>query len=128
MYWLLLINYATYQQITGCPGNLQTSRAIYRFPGKSVDCLLKYWKEGGREQVLVFVCEVLTTLFSQELSTQLKDRLTLRDYLIKPIQRITKYSLFLKNLRKYSVRAGAPLPNLDVRVCVCVCVCGCVCE
>ena len=77
------------------------------------------WTEWKREvgERSVYMC----VFPFQELSSQLKDRLTLRDYLIKPIQRITKYNLFLKNLRKYSVRAGTPLPNLEVCVAIVVC-------
>ncbi len=38
--------------------------------------------------------------------SKLKDRLSLRDYLILPIQRITKYYLLLKNVHEFSIKAG----------------------
>jgi len=50
----------------------------------------------------------------QELCTQLKDRLQLADYLILPVQRITKYSLLLEDMLKYSIRAGDECDELDV--------------
>ena len=44
---------------------------------------------------------------------QLKDRLSLRDYLILPIQRITKYNLLLKNYLESSIKAGTPVPHFE---------------
>lgn len=44
----------------------------------------------------------------------MRDRLTLRDYLILPVQRITKYNLLLKNFMKYSIKAGIAVPNFHV--------------
>ena len=41
----------------------------------------------------------------------MKDRLSLRDYLILPIQRITKYNLLLKSLFELSSKAGTPVPH-----------------
>ncbi len=43
----------------------------------------------------------------------MKDRLNLRDYLILPIQRITKYNLLLKNVHEFSVKAGCTIPHFQ---------------
>ena len=40
------------------------------------------------------------TGFFEEVKVQLKDRLELPDYLIMPVQRITKYTLLLHNFHK----------------------------
>lgn len=40
--------------------------------------------------------------FFEEVRNQLKDRLELPDYLILPVQRITKYNLLLQDFRKYT--------------------------
>ena len=42
---------------------------------------------------------------------KLKDRLGLRDYLILPVQRITKYNLLLKSFFELSSKAGIPVPH-----------------
>lgn len=47
------------------------------------------------------------------MSSKLKDRLSLRDYLILPIQRITKYNLLLKNIHEYSIKSGNPLAHFQ---------------
>jgi hypothetical protein len=44
--------------------------------------------------------------FFDEIRQQLGERLSLADYLIKPVQRIMKYSLLLKGLLKYSKLLG----------------------
>ena len=43
----------------------------------------------------------------------MKDRLELPDYLILPVQRITKYSLLLQDFHKASVRAGVEVGNIE---------------
>lgn len=35
----------------------------------------------------------------------------MRDYLILPVQRITKYNLLLKSLFELSIKAGTPVPH-----------------
>ena len=54
-------------------------------------------------------------LFScfQELRDQLKDRHSLKDYLILPVQRILKYNLLLQNILELSQKAGTPIPNME---------------
>lgn len=44
--------------------------------------------------------------YFEELKLELNQRLSLSDFLIKPIQRITKYQLLLKDFLKYSEKAG----------------------
>ncbi|XP_013926295.1 PREDICTED: kalirin isoform X2 [Thamnophis sirtalis] len=44
--------------------------------------------------------------YFEEVQQEINQRLTLSDFLIKPIQRITKYQLLLKDFLKYSEKAG----------------------
>ncbi|KAL8183180.1 UNVERIFIED_CONTAM: hypothetical protein K2H54_022188 [Gekko kuhli] len=44
--------------------------------------------------------------YFEEVQQEISQRLTLSDFLIKPIQRITKYQLLLKDFLKYSEKAG----------------------
>ncbi|XP_043930856.1 kalirin isoform X2 [Protopterus annectens] len=44
--------------------------------------------------------------YFEELKQELNQRLSLSDFLIKPIQRITKYQLLIKDFLKYSEKAG----------------------
>ncbi|XP_025052753.1 kalirin isoform X8 [Alligator sinensis] len=44
--------------------------------------------------------------YFEELQQEINQRLTLSDFLIKPIQRITKYQLLLKDFLRYSEKAG----------------------
>uniref|UniRef100_A0A673H1J2 Kalirin RhoGEF kinase b n=1 Tax=Sinocyclocheilus rhinocerous TaxID=307959 RepID=A0A673H1J2_9TELE len=44
--------------------------------------------------------------FFEEVQQEVNSRLSINDYLIKPIQRITKYQLLLKDFLKYSTKAG----------------------
>ncbi|XP_015261093.1 PREDICTED: kalirin-like, partial [Gekko japonicus] len=44
--------------------------------------------------------------YFEEVQLEISQRLTLSDFLIKPIQRITKYQLLLKDFLKYSEKAG----------------------
>ncbi|KAL5006006.1 hypothetical protein ScPMuIL_017164 [Solemya velum] len=51
------------------------------------------------------VAEYLDTYF-EEIRQKLGHRLSLTDLLIKPVQRIMKYQLLLRDIRKYTERAG----------------------
>uniref|UniRef100_A0A4W5Q269 Kalirin RhoGEF kinase n=1 Tax=Hucho hucho TaxID=62062 RepID=A0A4W5Q269_9TELE len=62
--------------------------------------------------------------FFEGLQQEISSRLGISDFLIKPIQRITKYQLLLKDFLKYSSKAGLDCQD----VCVCVCVCSRVCS
>lgn len=52
--------------------------------------------------------------FFEEIRSQLRDRLNLPNYLILPVQRITKYNLLLADFNKNSIRAGLETGNIDV--------------
>ena len=52
--------------------------------------------------------------FFEEIRSQLRDRLSLPNYLILPVQRITKYNLLLADFNKNSIRAGLEVGNIDV--------------
>lgn len=54
-------------------------------------------------------------MFSQEVSERLGYRLGIEDYLIKPVQRIMKYQLLLKDFVKYTAKAG--LDTTELKVC-----------
>uniref|UniRef100_A0A8C2XC22 Kalirin RhoGEF kinase a n=1 Tax=Cyclopterus lumpus TaxID=8103 RepID=A0A8C2XC22_CYCLU len=51
-----------------------------------------------------------------EVSDILTSRLTISDFLIKPIQRITKYQLLLKDFLKYSSKAGIDCEQIEKAV------------
>ncbi|KAM6154864.1 rho guanine nucleotide exchange factor 25 isoform 3-T3 [Erethizon dorsatum] len=53
--------------------------------------------------------------YFEELRQQLGHRLQLSDLLIKPVQRIMKYQLLLKDFLKYYSRAGMDTEELEVR-------------
>ncbi|CAG06765.1 unnamed protein product, partial [Tetraodon nigroviridis] len=52
----------------------------------------------------------------QELRQQLGHRLQLNDLLIKPVQRIMKYQLLLKDFLKYYIRAGRDVEDLQGKI------------
>ncbi|XP_066440511.1 rho guanine nucleotide exchange factor 25 isoform X2 [Eleutherodactylus coqui] len=61
------------------------------------------------------VSEYIDTYF-EELRQQLSHRLQLNDLLIKPVQRIMKYQLLLKDFLKYSSKAGQDTTELEKAV------------
>uniref|UniRef100_A0A3P8R7W9 Rho guanine nucleotide exchange factor 25 n=1 Tax=Astatotilapia calliptera TaxID=8154 RepID=A0A3P8R7W9_ASTCA len=60
------------------------------------------------------VSEYIETYF-EDLRQQLGHRLQLNDLLIKPVQRIMKYQLLLKDFLKYYSKAGKDVEELQVR-------------
>uniref|UniRef100_A0A803TLG6 non-specific serine/threonine protein kinase n=1 Tax=Anolis carolinensis TaxID=28377 RepID=A0A803TLG6_ANOCA len=59
----------------------------------------------------------LAQLFiKHEIQQEINQRLTLSDFLIKPIQRITKYQLLLKDFLKYSEKAGLECSEIEKAV------------
>lgn len=58
------------------------------------------------------ICREFTPYF-EEIRSQLRDRLDLPDYLILPVQRITKYSLLLADFHKNSIRAGLEVTKIE---------------
>ncbi|XP_043549662.1 kalirin isoform X3 [Chiloscyllium plagiosum] len=51
--------------------------------------------------------------FFEEIKQELGQRLSLSDFLIKPIQRITKYQLLIKDFLKYSEKAGLECSEIE---------------
>ncbi|XP_059822545.1 kalirin isoform X4 [Hypanus sabinus] len=54
--------------------------------------------------------------FFEEIKQELGQRLSLNDFLIKPIQRITKYQLLIKDFLKYSEKAGHECSEIEKAV------------
>ncbi|XP_053554037.1 kalirin isoform X2 [Bombina bombina] len=54
--------------------------------------------------------------YFEEVKQEINQRLTLSDFLIKPIQRITKYQLLLKDFLKYSEKAGLECSEFEKAV------------
>uniref|UniRef100_A0A672T1D4 Kalirin-like n=1 Tax=Sinocyclocheilus grahami TaxID=75366 RepID=A0A672T1D4_SINGR len=54
--------------------------------------------------------------FFEEVQQEVNSRLSINDYLIKPIQRITKYQLLLKDFLKYSTKAGLDCKEIEKAV------------
>ncbi|KAG5842409.1 hypothetical protein ANANG_G00177350 [Anguilla anguilla] len=61
------------------------------------------------------VSEYIDTYF-EDLKQRLGHRLQITDLLIKPVQRIMKYQLLLKDFLKYSKKAGVDSPELEKAV------------
>ncbi|XP_061642801.1 kalirin-like isoform X2 [Phyllopteryx taeniolatus] len=51
--------------------------------------------------------------FFEEIQHEISCRMSISDYLIKPIQRITKYQLLLKDFLKYTAKAGLDCEEID---------------
>ncbi|KAB5584558.1 hypothetical protein PHYPO_G00108950 [Pangasianodon hypophthalmus] len=54
--------------------------------------------------------------FFEEVQQEVNSRMSISDYLIKPIQRITKYQLLLKDFLKYSSKAGLDCQEIEKAV------------
>ncbi|XP_076006203.1 kalirin-like [Genypterus blacodes] len=54
--------------------------------------------------------------FFEEIQHEISCRMSISDYLIKPIQRITKYQLLLKDFQKYSSKAGLDCEEIEKAV------------
>ncbi|XP_059866771.1 kalirin-like isoform X4 [Delphinus delphis] len=54
--------------------------------------------------------------YFEEVKQEINERLTLSDFLIKPIQRITKYQLLLKDFLRYSEKAGLECSDIEKAV------------
>ncbi|XP_048725006.1 kalirin isoform X7 [Caretta caretta] len=54
--------------------------------------------------------------YFEEVQQEINQRLSLSDFLIKPIQRITKYQLLLKDFLRYSEKAGLECSDIEKAV------------
>ncbi|XP_010212427.1 PREDICTED: kalirin-like, partial [Tinamus guttatus] len=54
--------------------------------------------------------------YFEEVQQEINQRLTISDFLIKPIQRITKYQLLLKDFLRYSEKAGLECSDIEKAV------------
>ncbi|XP_064926563.1 kalirin isoform X7 [Columba livia] len=54
--------------------------------------------------------------YFEEVQQEISQRLTISDFLIKPIQRITKYQLLLKDFLRYSEKAGLECSDIEKAV------------
>ncbi|NXR42971.1 KALRN protein, partial [Zosterops hypoxanthus] len=54
--------------------------------------------------------------YFEEIQQEISQRLTISDFLIKPIQRITKYQLLLKDFLRYSEKAGLECSEIEKAV------------
>ncbi|XP_063790149.1 kalirin isoform X8 [Pseudophryne corroboree] len=54
--------------------------------------------------------------YFEEVMQEINQRFTISDFLIKPIQRITKYQLLLKDFLKYSQKAGLDCSDIEKAV------------
>ncbi|XP_067936913.1 rho guanine nucleotide exchange factor 25-like [Watersipora subatra] len=71
---------------------------------------VKYCENKPKSEFIV--AEYLDTVFN-EIKGVLNHRLQLTDLLIKPVQRIMKYQLLLKDILKYTKRSGEPTRSLE---------------
>lgn len=75
--------------------------------------LVKGFGEFKNHSVLLFQ-ENAFLCSLQEVTERLGYRLGIEDYLIKPVQRIMKYQLLLKDFVKYTAKAGLDTTELKV--------------
>ncbi|XP_068458153.1 kalirin-like isoform X2 [Clinocottus analis] len=54
--------------------------------------------------------------FFEDIQNEISCRMSISDYLIKPIQRITKYQLLLKDFLKYTTKAGLDCEEIEKAV------------
>ncbi|XP_060630961.2 kalirin isoform X8 [Anolis sagrei] len=71
-----------------------------------------YCQNKPKSEYIVAECGV----YFEEIQQEINQRLTLSDFLIKPIQRITKYQLLLKDFLKYSEKAGLECSEIEKAV------------
>uniref|UniRef100_A0A3Q0T5F5 Kalirin RhoGEF kinase b n=1 Tax=Amphilophus citrinellus TaxID=61819 RepID=A0A3Q0T5F5_AMPCI len=70
-----------------------------------------YCQNKPRSEFIVIEYET----YFEEIQHEISCRMSISDYLIKPIQRITKYQLLLKDFLKYTSKAGLDCEEIEVR-------------
>ncbi|XP_054632408.1 kalirin-like isoform X3 [Dunckerocampus dactyliophorus] len=68
-----------------------------------------YCQNKPRSEYIVIEYET----FFEEIQHEISCRMSISDYLIKPIQRITKYQLLLKDFLKYTAKAGLDSEEIE---------------
>ncbi|XP_077370408.1 kalirin-like isoform X2 [Festucalex cinctus] len=68
-----------------------------------------YCQNKPRSEYIVIEYET----FFEEIQHEISCRMSISDYLIKPIQRITKYQLLLKDFLKYTAKAGLDCEEIE---------------
>ncbi|XP_037618055.1 kalirin-like isoform X2 [Sebastes umbrosus] len=71
-----------------------------------------YCQNKPRSEFIVIEYET----FFEEIQHEISCRMSISDYLIKPIQRITKYQLLLKDFLKYTSKAGLDCEEIEKAV------------
>ncbi|XP_056157511.1 kalirin RhoGEF kinase b, partial [Lampris incognitus] len=71
-----------------------------------------YCQNKPRSEFIVMEYET----FFEEIQHEISCRMSISDYLIKPIQRITKYQLLLKDFLKYTSKAGLDCEEIEKAV------------
>ncbi|KAL7369970.1 hypothetical protein ABVT39_014719 [Epinephelus coioides] len=71
-----------------------------------------YCQNKPRSEFIVIEYET----FFEEIQHEISCRMSISDYLIKPIQRITKYQLLLKDFLKYTSKAGLDCDEIEKAV------------
>ncbi|XP_046859404.1 kalirin-like isoform X4 [Xenia sp. Carnegie-2017] len=82
---------------------------VFLKASKRLEMYIHYCQKKPKSEGLVREFE---DLYFNELRNRLGHRLALSDYLIKPVQRIMKYQLLLKDILKYTERANLESTNL----------------
>ncbi|XP_032412006.1 kalirin-like isoform X2 [Xiphophorus hellerii] len=71
-----------------------------------------YCQNKPRSEFIVIEYET----FFEEIQHEISCRMSISDYLIKPVQRITKYQLLLKDFLKYTTKAGLDCEEVEKAV------------
>jgi serine/threonine protein kinase len=97
-------------QLEGCRDNLSDLADLFALSAQQMKALYVTYCQGKHRSEDVYNEHIE---YLEDIREKLRDRLCLRDYLILPVQRITKYNLLLKSINEDSCKAGEAIPYFE---------------
>ncbi|XP_028393138.1 triple functional domain protein-like isoform X5 [Dendronephthya gigantea] len=97
------------KELEKCEDAPERIGTVFLKAAKRLEMYIHYCQKKPKSEGLVREFE---DTYFQDLKTRLGHRLALSDYLIKPVQRIMKYQLLLKDILKYTERANLESTDL----------------
>ncbi|XP_052674047.1 kalirin-like isoform X2 [Crassostrea angulata] len=97
------------KEVEKCVDDAQKLGSLFTRYERRLHMYVKYCENKPKSEFIV--AEYSDTYF-EEIRQKLKHRLQLSDLLIKPVQRIMKYQLLLRDILKYTERAGESTDSL----------------
>uniref|UniRef100_A0A8C3JTU0 non-specific serine/threonine protein kinase n=2 Tax=Neoaves TaxID=3078114 RepID=A0A8C3JTU0_9CHAR len=100
--------------VFGLNGSQSHTRLLCILPSQErrLHMYVVYCQNKPRSEYIVAEYEA----YFEEVQQEISQRLTISDFLIKPIQRITKYQLLLKDFLRYSEKAGLECSEIEKAV------------